>query len=189
MTKDYKITNEKHIWTSDLKLKFCGYGEWVEEADVTDIEYLGYKASVVRVFKKEPFAIQEAYFGGHLCGYVKIPENHPYFKKYEVEIDCHGGITFNEAHEEHWIGFDCAHSGDYIPTMEYFRKTSPELIEIRKAFTSPEGFETHPWFNPTYKNVNYCIQECMSMIDQLDVAANRPLVKEIIGNENGMDYD
>ena len=172
MNDKVKIIKEEHHWTSDEKIKWLGYGESVEEADVTEFEYLGYHAAVMRVIKKEPYCIQEAYFGGHLCGYVRIPETHPYFRKEDIDLDCHGGINFNEAHEEHWIGFDCAHSGDYVPTMEYMRKTDPALIEIKEMFPLPEGFEDFELFNPTYGNMNYCIGECIDMIDQLNAVAN-----------------
>lgn len=167
MNEKIKITKQQHIWTSEKKLKFCGYGEWVEEADVTEIEYLGYEACIVRVFKREIYAKEEAYFGGHLCGYVKIPDSHPYHGQKDVDLDGHGGLTFNSLEEEHWVGFDCAHSGDLVPTMEHMRNTRPELIEIKKQFPIPEGFEDHPWWKPVYKNIDYCIQECINMIDQL----------------------
>ncbi len=184
MTEDYKIIEEKHYWTSDHKLKFCGYGEWVEEADFTKIEYRGYEARLVRVFKIEPYAKEEAYFGGYLCGYVKIPEIHPYFRQKEIDLECHGGITYNESHEEHWVGFDCMHSGDFVPTSEHMKRTIPELIEIKKAFSTPEGMEEHPWFKPIYRNINYCIHECITIIDQLIESA---LVKDKVGKTDGMD--
>lgn len=167
MNIDYKITKEEHHWTSEEKLKFCGYGEWVEEPDVVEFKYLGYEAGVHRIFVREPYSQKVAYFGGHLCGYVKIPENHPYFGEEEIIIDCHGGLTFNEMHEEQWIGFDCAHAGDYVPTSEHMKKICPELIELAKKFPRPEGFKHFVIFNPVYRNVQFCIKECMDIITQL----------------------
>jgi len=171
MKSEINITKEEHHWTSEKKIKFMGYGEWVEEADVVEFEYLGYQAHIVRVFKREPYAKQEAYFGGHICGYVKVPETHPLFRKkkecWDADLECHGGITFSEAHEEHWIGFDCAHSGDYVPTMEHIRRTDPELRGIRDAFPLPPGYEKFALFNPVYRNVEYAIQSCTDLIDSL----------------------
>jgi hypothetical protein len=51
----------------------------------------------------------------HHCGYVSFPRALlPYLKI--DEINCHGGVTFDEAGKEnpplHTIGFDCAHSQD-----------------------------------------------------------------------------
>ncbi len=82
----------------------------------------------------------------HFCGYVKLPDDHPYTKlihmeKYgdnlemeigydDMDIDCHGGLTFSrkitkENMKEYpqgftpgyWIGWDYAHWGDYLPGM------------------------------------------------------------------------
>ncbi len=164
---EIKITKEEHIWTSDEKLKWLGYGEWVEEYDGIEFEYFGISCIITRVLKREPYAKEEAYFGGHFCGYVRIPEEHLYFRKEDIDLDCHGGITFNQIHEEHWIGFDCAHSADYIPSMQLIRKTMPELIELRKMFPIPEDLKNHPWDNPIYRNMEYCIKECKRMIEQL----------------------
>src|SRR5262249_44757906 len=73
---------------------------------------------------------------GNWCGYVGVAEGHSYFgKEYEhedVNVDCHGDLTFSDfCHQddkEHgichrpdpgepervwWLGFDCAHGGDY----------------------------------------------------------------------------
>ncbi len=167
MKEKIKITKKDHLWTSDKKLKFCGYGEWVEEADITEIEYLGYEACIVRIFKIETFTKEEVYFGGHLCGYVKIPESHPYYGDKDVNLEVHGGLTFNSMEEEHWVGFDCAHSGDMVPTIEHFKKTRTEMRDFEKKFPIPESMKDHPWFKPVYKNIDYCIQECVNMIDQL----------------------
>lgn len=59
------------------------------------------------------------------CGYVGVTEGHPlYLKHYRsVDVDVHGGLTFSghgQAFLDHpenvwWLGFDCAHFGDYRP--------------------------------------------------------------------------
>lgn len=172
MTEEYKIIKEEHHWTSEEKLQFCGYGEWVEEADTIEFEYLGYHAVVHRVFKREPYAKELAYFGGHLCGYVRIPNDHPYFKKKDLDLDCHFGLTFEEIHEEHWVGFDCAHSGDYVPSMEHFRRTNEEMKKFKEMFPNPPGYEKFSLFNPVYRNMEYCIENCKEMINQL-ISANK----------------
>jgi hypothetical protein len=65
--------------------------------------------------------------GGHLCGYVGVPKNHPaYGVSYTHEIfehiDVHGGLTYGDEGDgefrpegTYWFGFDCAHSGDLSP--------------------------------------------------------------------------
>lgn len=64
-----------------------------------------------------------------LCGYVALPLHHPYFDKDIEEIPCevHGGVTYAEpslalvdadgALQVWWIGFDCLHIGDAVPSI------------------------------------------------------------------------
>src|SRR5580698_4507615 len=111
----------KEIYTNEFKLNFLGVGEWVEEADWVDFEYNGIKCAVFRCIKKEPCCYKEAYFGGHLCGYIYLPKDHPDTGKPILELDygCHGGITHAEETEKGYrIGFDCAHSADITPTIQ-----------------------------------------------------------------------
>ena len=74
--------------------------------------------------------------GTHPCSYIGIPKTHPYYHlSYDeiydkgIEIDVHGGITFNDPDfwfnpiflDDYWfIGWDYAHSGDYnyYPDLE-----------------------------------------------------------------------
>ncbi len=57
---------------------------------------------------------------GHYCGYVGLPEGHPWFGVFYdfiIEVgpaEVHGGLTYSEFRKDGlwWIGFDCAHSGD-----------------------------------------------------------------------------
>lgn len=79
----------------------------------------------------------------------------------------HGSVTFNDFHKDnlYWIGFDCAHSTDILPSMEMLKKrynfhASP-LDELR------EKYKDSPIFNPTYKNISYAIGECKSLAEQL----------------------
>lgn len=78
-------------------------------------------------------------FRGSYCGYVKLPDKHPYVKLTkktrkvmglmlhtgydDMDIDCHGGLTFCEFvtnpkdfsqgfTKGAWIGWDYAHAGD-----------------------------------------------------------------------------
>jgi hypothetical protein len=74
---------------------------------------------------------------GALCGYVGVPEGHPYFKREydDVGADVHGGLTYSDHCQETesecegvchkpdpgesdhvwWLGFDCAHYRDFMP--------------------------------------------------------------------------
>lgn len=169
METECKIINQTHMYESEFKLKFLGYGEWVEEPDLILVDYKGYEISIKRVLWREIYCPYEAYFGGHLCGYVRIPKSHPYFKTQKCEeIICHGGITYDEKKRivPHEIGFDCGHSGDYVPTLELFKKQRIESGEFNPP-PVPEEFKNMALFNPVYRNLNFCIEECISIVDQL----------------------
>ena len=173
MKSNVTMQNEDHLFTSEDKMSWFGYGEWVEEPDIVEFTYKGHQCKVFRVVAREPYARPVCMFGGHLCGYVRVPADHPYhYKKFEdMEIDCHHGLTWGECSNGHWIGFDCAHSTDYVPSMEKLKRTDESLIAIRQMFPIPEQFRDLALFNPTYKNVNYCIEECKGIVDQLIVIA------------------
>jgi len=70
--------------------------------------------------------------GGHLCGYVAVPEDHPWHSRQLPDLtgsydDTHGGLTYSALGNEHiswtagepdgrwWIGFSCDHIGDLVP--------------------------------------------------------------------------
>lgn len=91
---------------------------------------------------------------GHLCGYVAVKGEHPYYRQPhdtlpgEIHESCHGGLTFSDGtlHFPHepklwWLGFDCAHYGDLCPikpfriegvyrNFEYVRKN---VLSLAKA--------------------------------------------------------
>lgn len=161
--------NEIFLCTCDCKLKWFGYGEWVEEADKITFHHMGYECMVHRVFAPELLQ-KDVVFGGHLCGYVKIPNDHVYYQEKNAEsihLLCHGGVSYNATNEDgvqaHWVGFDCAHAGDCIPSVEYFKHTSGK-IESRNM---KEILEKYPHFKATYKNMGFCVKQCISMVDQL----------------------
>lgn len=180
--QEIKNKSENFLFTCDQKLKWFGYGEWVEETDCFLFKYKGYYCAVHRVLKREPCE-EEVFYGGHLCGYVEVPKNNPYYKKYfcidiedvDVCLDCHGGITYDDKESfistlfnkprDHWIGFDCGHSGDLIPSMELFKKshktqTSDYMQQIKNLYNNV--------FASEYRNISFCIKECMSLVDQLE---------------------
>ncbi len=62
---------------------------------------------------------------GYGCGYIGLPDGHPWHGKHydtlhvEYNIDVHGGLTYSENHPPGgnydglwWIGFDTAHWND-----------------------------------------------------------------------------
>lgn len=100
---------------------------WVQEPDYAEFTLNGFTCAILR-----------PYFVRHLCGYVGLPKGHRAFgKDYdEIEVNVHGGLTY-ASHDvgEYagprlwWIGFDCAHSGDFSP---YYSK--PDSGEVYRTF-------------------------------------------------------
>ena len=98
---------------------------------------------------------------GALCGYVGVPKGHKRFRTHydsNYDLDCHGGLTYSDEcqHDichlsdegEHlwWLGFDCAHSGDYVPINAVLGM----------------GFRAH-----SYKNMAYVTQEVQKLARQI----------------------
>ncbi len=58
-------------------------------------------------------------FGTHPCGYVSVPENHPfcYIDCWDIDgINVHGGLTFSgkmRDSDDFWFGWDYAHADDF----------------------------------------------------------------------------
>jgi len=165
--------------TREDKLKWWGEGEWLDEQDEVDFVYRGYDCKILRMKgydgKRHDGSIHV--WGGYLCGYVKIPKDHPLYGKNIFEshydFDVHGGATFSQIptwDDNFWIGFDCAHSYDIVPSMEYLEKHEPALIKIKKE--NEELFkllnlERNSIFDKTYRNMNFAIEECKRLVDQI----------------------
>lgn len=65
--------------------------------------------------------------GAYPCAYIEITEDHPYYKRDDVELPVHCGVTFTgylssttkdgelkKFENRFFIGWDYAHIGDYI---------------------------------------------------------------------------
>lgn len=110
--------------------------------------------------------------GGNWCGYVGIAEGHPYFAMdYDhASVEVHGGLTFSDfcAHGAEasnichvpgpgepdrvwWLGFDCAHFGDFSPQYD----NSP----------NDEGI---------YRDLSYVTDQCVSLAAQLAKSLPKP---------------
>lgn len=145
-TIQYK-TRDKSSW---------GKGPWQNEPD--KIQWQDKKTGFPCLAVRGP--------SGAWCGYVGVPPGHKYYgAPYNTadEIRVHGGLTFDgfcqpgpeektvchkpdEGEEDKvwWLGFDCAHSGDYMPASEY---TFSRL--------------------GTYRDLDYVTKEVSSLAEQL----------------------
>ena len=161
------------LYTKEDKEKHLGKGPWVDEPDEVSFEHADMQCLITRVILREPVP-GEVWFGGHLCGYVIIPEYHPLFGcKWGCndldDFDVHGGITYSDffSEEGFMIGFDCGHSRDVVPSMESIR----EEINFTLKKDHPNAFEGHPnlekLFQRTYRDIPCVIQECKKLAEQV----------------------
>lgn len=109
---------------------------------------------------------------GHRCGYVCLPENHPWYNKNYCDIDVriHGGLTFSEMCNGHpilsngyWIGFDCLHAFD-LPDLDEVPK---ELLKMTYRFSTLMGKITGVFggdkYKPKVRNLYYVKKECKNL--------------------------
>lgn len=90
-------------------------GCWLDEPDEKKwLDKNGYRCVILRQAL------------GHLCGYVGVEKGHSAWEKdYDlVDVGVHGGLTYSgfsaiekDAKDLWYVGFDCAHLGDYVPGM------------------------------------------------------------------------
>lgn len=125
-----ELANYREYRTADKST--WGHGQWHQEPD--KVQWIDPATGLDCLIVRGP--------SGALCGYVGVPETHPFHGKdysdiYDHDIECHGGLTFSdscapandkgeaygichvpaEGRPDHvwWFGFDCAHSGDLCP--------------------------------------------------------------------------
>ena len=91
---------------------------------------------------------------GHKCGYVGVPVGRPFHGKHydDVDVEVHGGLTWSDAGGEEgypvagtewWLGYDCAHAGDYVPRLGRIQG------------------------DDVYRDLDFCIRECESLARQI----------------------
>jgi hypothetical protein len=148
--KNIALTNlvDKSGWTR---------GEWDGEADKE--QWTDEKTGLPCLFVRN--------HSGFLCGYVGINSSHPFFEQHHgnCDVSVHGGLTFSDKCMPHemnepkvchsvedgeddnvwWLGFDCAHGGDFCPAYH--------STESRAHFK--------------YRTVEYVKNECADLAQQL----------------------
>lgn len=137
--------------------------DWDDEPDKVEFEHLGFKCLILRHPELK-----------HLCGYVALPPNHSYYGKHydNIPVYVHGGLTFaSEGDGDRWqkgywwIGFDCAHWGDYSPGMGDVLNRGPREYE-------------------TYRNIEYVTNELKHLCRQLTPQGMLERAFEKGGDEN-----
>lgn len=132
--------------------------KWIEEAKE---EYRGFTYLVLACCNQ-----------GYRCGYVQIPEGHPYyekreFTKFNVGYDINWGLTFSGRLKDQtgwWIGFDCHHINNGVD-VELIRNNYP-AEEVEQILDDLEElyYEDFYKYAPSKTDVE---RDCMGIIDEL----------------------
>lgn len=103
---------------------------------------------------------------GIRTGYVSVKNYVDYDSVFELNIDCHGGLTFGgnlpseySPKEQYYIGFDCGHFGDgidVIQAVKYELMTSSEAAIVSSTFGYP------------VRSLDFVEDECKRIVDQLE---------------------
>ncbi len=130
---------------------------WLKEPDILDFNVYGFPCRIMRNPDMK-----------FLCGYIGVPNNHPWFEQTYVAVDAnaHGGLTYSgkkptinfypDPPPGHWwIGFDCAHAGDLIPQFSH----------------RPTSDDDH------YRTLEFVLTECIALAYQAWMAP-RPIGKQ-----------
>lgn len=124
--------------------------------------------------------------GGFWCGYVGVPQGHPaYGKSYDDlgDVAVHGGLTYaapcrgNVCHVPEpgrpdtvwWLGFDCAHSGDFSPHSnsyvgdpilgQFYKEPYDHLVSGKLGQVD--------WSHEVYRTFEYVQEQCKALAAQL----------------------
>lgn len=129
-----------HHQTTDEKLNRFGYGEWIEEEDERRFIYRGIGCFILRLQL------------GHLGGYCRLPDDHPWRKEDKLFFDSlniHSSVYF---FQKGWIGFASESLSDLIPRTLWDMKESESFIFKLEA---------------TYRNMDFMMGECAVVVDQI----------------------
>lgn len=155
---------EHKTWTTIDKTTW-GDGPWMREPDKD--QWTDDATGLPCLIKRSPVS-------GALCGYVGVPEGHPWHGKdfMDVDADVHGGLTYaglcqdgpeaetichvpapGEPEPLYWLGFDCAHVMDVSPGM---------CADLAAMGIRPPAYP----FGEFYKSIAYVKAECARLAEQ-----------------------
>lgn len=144
----------------EIKLAKWGPGPWVDEPD----SQAGTKDGIRWLLLRDDEL-------GHWCGYVHVPDGHPWHGAgcREIRVDVHGGVTVAGAVEpgSWWLGFDCCHVRDYVPArpnvMAKIRAVAPKLAADVERLRSADPVD--------YRDHSYALSEVVDLAEQVAAAS------------------
>ena len=150
-----ELTSTQQKWADDMGgavdgevfevIKALDDQPWEHEPDHVEWTQHGFACEI----KRSPTT-------GALCGYVYLPEGHPWHGGYEgldELVDVHGGFTYGAPKDDGtWcIGFDCSHAGDLCPRM----------------------MQHQHWYHPQYDDVYRDIDYVRAEVEKMALAAKK----------------
>lgn len=105
---------------------------------------------------------------GFLCGYIRVDITCKYFGEihYNIDYDCHGGITFSRVDEKFphkwWLGFDCGHWND-LPNLDLIEQ---DYIKDMQSLMLREEYSGD--LNISYKDEDYVLEQLILIVNQLN---------------------
>ena len=131
---------------------------------------------------------------GFRCGYVKVPEGHPWhgleYEEANTFTKVYGGLTFAEPDvpcdqegddNGYWFGFDAAHSGD-LPDPSLPCDDDPSYWGLKAEFDIFESLFVFKG-DSTVKDADFIRKQCISLCEQASkgvVPETSPVCRNII---------
>lgn len=114
---------------------------------------------------------------GYRCGYVGLPHGHRYYKeRYDnIPVNCHGGLTYSrstlhgqEDDNRWWIGFDCGHCNDGydVEKIEEYYADDKFVMTLMEMNRMTGVYKIYNIYEA--RTLEYCIEQCKSIVDQLE---------------------
>lgn len=158
-----KIIDDHDRLCEATKAELSERGEWNSEPNRVQFVHAGLDCLVIR----NPSVL-------NWCGYVGVPKGNRFYgtDDPECELDVHGGITYASPCHMHichkpedgrsddvwWLGFDCGHFLDLLPTHTVIMKRAMEFRNLNQE-------ERRLWGE--YRNQAYVMAETRRLAEQI----------------------
>ena len=96
-----------------------------------------------------------------------MPAGHHWIKEnpFEIGASAPGGINYGEydSNERYFIGFDCAHYRDVVPSVEKTHERIANDFKVKFPHICPNS----RIFHRSYKNIAFVKSACKSLVRQM----------------------